>query len=286
MNISIITKKLKLILSEKKLNRLGKETEFTKRERNINAFQLVTAMICALGDKNTEYLSDILRYFNRLTDQNIRYKPFHNRLAKPELAELMRLVTERVFTHWINNVLQYKKGHFSQFKKVFIQDGSSFAVKESLRNIWPGRFTKTSPAAVELHAVINLKNGGFESASITPDTFSERAEMPSVEELKGNLFLADRGYYSGDFILKLDKAGGYYVLRAKGLKRVLIHSAVQQDGKQLIKKKSPKLSILQNRLPKRQAVDMDVEIKGETVRLIAFWSLKEKRHTYLITNLK
>jgi len=286
MNISIITKKLKLILSEKKLNKLGKETEFTKRERNVTAFQLVTAMICALGDKNTEYLSDILRYFNRLTDQNVRYKPFHNRLAKPELAELMRQVTERVFTHWINNVLQYKKGHFSQFKKVFIQDGSSFAVKESLRNIWPGRFTKTSPAAVELHAVINLKNGGFESASITPDTFSERAEMPSVEELKGNLFLADRGYYSGDFILKLDKAGGYYVLRAKGLKRVLIHSAVQQDGKQLIKKKSPKLSILQNRLPKRQAVDMDVEIKGETVRLIAFWSLKEKRHTYLITNLK
>ena len=286
MNISIITKKLKLILSEKKLNKLGKETQFTQRERNVTAFQLVTAMICALGDKNTEYLSDILRYFNRLTDQNIRYKPFHNRLAKPELAELMRLVTERVFTHWINNVLQYKKGHFSQFKKVFIQDGSSFAVKESLRNIWPGRFTKTSPAAVELHAVINLKNGGFESASITPDTFSERAEMPSVEELKGNLFLADRGYYSGDFILKLDKAGGYYVLRAKGLKRVLIHSAVQQDGKQLIKKKSPKLSILQNRLPKRQAVDMDVEIKGETVRLIAFWSLKEKRHTYLITNLK
>ena len=80
--------------------------------------------------------------------------------------------------------------------------------------------------------------------------------------------------------------GGYYVLRAKGLKRVLIHSAIQEDGKQLIKKKSPKLSVLQNRLPRRQAVDMDVEIKGEIVRLIAFWSLKEKRHTYLTTNLK
>lgn len=286
MNINTITKKLKLILSEKKLNKLGKETEFTQRERNVNAFQLVTAMICALGDKNTEYLSDILRYFNSLTNQNVQYKPFHNRLSKPELADLMRQVTDKVFTHWINNVLQYKKGHFSRFKKVLIQDGSSFAVKEDLKNIWPGRFTKTSPAAVELHAVIDLKKGSFENASITPDTFSERAEMPSVEELKNTLYLADRGYYSGDFILKLDRAGGYYVLRAKGLKRVLIHSAIQEDGKQLIKKKSPKLSVLQNRLPRRQAVDMDVEIKGEIVRLIAFWSLKEKRHTYLTTNLK
>jgi len=33
-------------------------------------------------------------------------------------------------------------------------------------------------------------------------------------------------------------------------------------------------------------VDMDVEIKGKIVRLIAIWSLKEKRHTYLISNLK
>jgi IS4 transposase len=34
------------------------------------------------------------------------------------------------------------------------------------------------------------------------------------------------------------------------------------------------------------SVDMDVEIKGKIVRLVAYWSLKEKRHTYLITNLK
>jgi len=60
MNISIIQKKLKLILSKNKLNKLGKVTGFTKRERNITTFQLVVAIICALGDKNTDYLSDIL----------------------------------------------------------------------------------------------------------------------------------------------------------------------------------------------------------------------------------
>ena len=39
-------------------------------------------------------------------------------------------------------------------------------------------FAKISPAAVELHATINLKSGSFEQATITADTFSERAEMP------------------------------------------------------------------------------------------------------------
>ncbi len=214
MNISTIPKKLKQILSKKKLNKLGKTTRFTKRERSIATFQLVTAMICTLGDKKTDYLSDILRCFNQLTDQNVRYKPFHNQLSKPALAELMKVIADKVFTYWINNALEYKKGYFTKFKNVYIQDGSSFAVKDSLSNVWPGRFTKISPAAVELHATINLKSGSFEKAGITPDTFSESAEMPTVEELKGNLFLADRGYYSGSFIAQLDKVGGYYVLRA------------------------------------------------------------------------
>ena len=65
MNISTIPKKLKLILSKSKLNQLGKVTDFTKIERNITTFQLVTSIICALGEKKTVYLSDILRSFNQ-----------------------------------------------------------------------------------------------------------------------------------------------------------------------------------------------------------------------------
>ena len=125
MNISTITKKLKLILSETKLNQLGKITGFTKRERNITAFQLVSSLICALGDRQTDYLSDILRVFNQLTKQTVQYKPFYNQLAKPALATLMKEVTERVFSHWVNDVLKYNKDVFSQFKQVSIQDGST-----------------------------------------------------------------------------------------------------------------------------------------------------------------
>jgi hypothetical protein len=156
MKISTIEKKLKLILSENKLNKLGETTGFTQRKRKITAFQLVTALICALGEKHTDYLSDILRYFNQLTKQNVKYKPFHNQLSKPALADLMRELAGKVFSGWINDVLDFKKGHFSQFNKVYIQDGSSFSVKDELKKVWPGRFTKISPAAIELHATINL----------------------------------------------------------------------------------------------------------------------------------
>jgi len=114
---------------------------------------LVSAMICSLGEKDTRYLSDILRYFNRLTNQNVKYKPFHNQLSKPALAELMKEVADKVFTHWINDVLGYNKNSFSAFKKINIQDGSSFSVENSLLNKTASR----QPGARALPSVNGLK---------------------------------------------------------------------------------------------------------------------------------
>lgn len=285
MNTSIFIKKLKYILSEKKLNRLGQKTGFTKRVRNITSFHLVTSMIATLGDKKTNYLSEILRYYNQLTEQNIQYKPFHNQLVKPELAELMREVTNKVFNHWINDVLKYTKSNFSIFDNILIQDGSSIMLHHSLKDEYPGRFTNTCPAAIELHATLNLTQGCFEKASITPDSFSERDELPELEALKGQLLLADRGYYSGSYIHNLTKAGGYYVLRAKGLKVVKVHKAYLQNGKEFTIEAPVKLCELMPKFPKKDLIDMDIEIKKELTRVIAYWSKKEKKYTLLVTNL-
>jgi len=285
MKLNIVTKKLKAILSEKKLNRLGKQVGFTKRRRNIDAFQMVISLIAALGDKQTRYLSEILRYYNQLTEQNIKYKPFHNQLVKPELVELMREVADRVFKHWVNDALEYTKESFSQFDEILIQDGSSIRVDRSLKDIYPGRFSNTCPAAIELHVTLNLKKGCFEQSSITPDSFSERNELPTLDSLKGQLLLADRGYYSAKYIKALDEIGGYFVLRAKGLKTIPVSLALLLNGKNLIKKNTVKLCELMAILPKNDLIDMDVEIGGHPSRLVGYWSKKEKQYTFLVTNL-
>lgn len=86
---TILSKKLKVVLSKKKLNKLGKKIGFSQQLRQIVPFQLIVSMVTALGDKGTRYFSEIHRYFNQLTKKNIRYKPFHNQLTKPEFAQLI-----------------------------------------------------------------------------------------------------------------------------------------------------------------------------------------------------
>jgi len=66
---------------------------------------------------------------------------------------------------------------------------------EHYKDIYPGRFSHTCPAAIELHVTLDLKKGCFERASITPDSYSERNELPTLASLEGQLLLADRGDY-------------------------------------------------------------------------------------------
>ena len=86
--------------------------------------------------------------------------------------------------------------------------------KETLREQYPGRFNKQNPAAVELHVTMSLLDESVEAVTLTEDTASERAHLPSPKELRGDLLLADRGYFEKEYLADVDRAGGSFVVRA------------------------------------------------------------------------
>jgi len=99
------------------------------------------------------------------------------------------------------------------FSDIVIQDGTSFAVNESLRAIFPGGFTTNDPAAIELHAAFSGLQDDVLAVSLAPNKEAERQFLPTPSELKGRLLLADRGYPSIDSFKALDDAGASFVMR-------------------------------------------------------------------------
>ena len=79
----------------------------------------------------------------------------------------------------LNKVLYPKVGFtkgqaFSEFRHIVIQDGTSFAIHDALREVFPGRFKAVKPAAVELHTTIDLLCDAPTTVVLTPDTTSEQ----------------------------------------------------------------------------------------------------------------
>lgn len=280
--------RFKRVLNEQVVNGLGKEIGFCERLRTVTPHRLVVALLAAFSCTQVETLADIHRGLTALFGKSLAYKPFHNQLSKESFPEMMRAIANELMTKLAVRVLRAKRGGlFSEFKGIVIQDGSSFALKDTLRNIFPGRFTTASPAAVEVHVTMDLFEGRAERVTVTADTEGERAHLPKASDLAGKLLLADRGYFSLEYIASMITASASFIIRSKTSINPVILEARTQEGKKLRKLEGKHLKKV--KLSKQHPLDLVVEWtkNNESVvcRVVVSWNPKNKQFGFYVTNL-
>jgi Transposase DDE domain len=225
-----------------------------------------------------------------LFDTTITYKAFYNQLAKPHFADFARTMTSRLIGDMTLKVLGFATGRpFGEFRRIILQDGSSFAIHDGLREVFPGRFKTVKPAAVELHTTMDLLCDAPITVVLTPDTTNEQAFLPEPVTLTGSLLLADRGYVDLHYLRRVQDEGGFCLIRAKAGMNPQILEAFREDGKRLRSLRNKSLQTIHAKLPKRQRVELVVQwqVDGRplSLRLIVSWNRRQKAFCYLLTNL-
>lgn len=276
-------------LSIEDVNQLGRNTGQSERLRTITPHRLFLSTIAGLAGGKVESLADLQREFNHHNDVTVAYKAFYNRLARPGFATFMQQMFARLVERLCVQTIT-PEGHMavSRFKDIVIQDGSSFAVKKHLRDVFPGRFTTIEPAAVELHATYSGFSDEVIAVTIAPDKEAERQFLPLASTLKDRLLLADRGYPGVEYFEAVDEEGGSFIVRLTRSHDPWVRVA-WVDGKRVQLPKPIRLSsfIAQN-LNRR--MDLDVEYERDNgKRIVAFRVVvlpgNEKTMTRLCTNL-
>ena len=137
--ISTFAAKLKKAFSEGVLNELGKATRYCHRVRQLSPYRMVMTLMALFADTRVESLADLQRGFNALFGYAMGYKPFYDQLAKREFAGFMRETARGLLETLVIRVLGVAPGGaFSEFRRIVIQDGSSFAIKDALKEVFPG----------------------------------------------------------------------------------------------------------------------------------------------------
>ena len=93
-----IAKSLLSVVGVEVVEEVARACGFTKRVRTVTPVGLVTACVATLGGAKVAWLADILRTFNKMNNESLQYKPFHNQLSKKSFPEFIRLVLERALT--------------------------------------------------------------------------------------------------------------------------------------------------------------------------------------------
>lgn len=201
-------------LSVEEVNALGRETGQSERLRVITPHRLFLSMMAALAGQKVESLADLQRAFNRHNGVTVAYKAFYNRLARPGFAELMRQMLTRLVEQLTLRILAPEgRAAVARFEDIVIQDGSSFALKDGLRQVFSGRFTHTHPASVEVHATYSGFSDEVSRVEIAADREAERPFLPAPATLAGRLLLADRGYADTDYFEAVRQQGGSFLVR-------------------------------------------------------------------------
>jgi hypothetical protein len=288
--LTMVADKFQWVFSEALLNACGKDVKFCRRQRIITPFRLGLALTATCASQRVETIADFHCGFNALFGTTVTYKAFYNQVAKPHFADFARLMTERLISDMTLKVLGFKKGRaFATFRRIVIQDGSSFAIHDGLREVFPGRFKVVKPAAVELHTTMDLLCDAPTTVVLTPDTTSEQAFLPEPASLRASLLLADRGYVDLRYLCRVQDEGGFFLIRAKAGMNPHVAEAFREDGKRLRSLRNKSLKAIHAKLPKRQRVELVVRWQVDAsllcLRLIISWNRQTQEFCYLLTNL-
>src|SRR2546428_3367577 len=288
--LSMVADKFQWVFSEALLNGCGKAVKFCRRQRVITPFRLGLALTATCASQRVETIADFHCGFNALFGTTVTYKAFYNQVAKPHFADFARTMTERLVSDMTLKVLGFEKGHaFAEFCHIVIQDGSSLAIHDGLREVFPGRFKVVKPAAVELHTTMDLLGDAPTTVVLTPDTTSEQAFLPEPTSLRASVLLADRGYVDLHYLRRVQDEGGFFLIRAKAGMNPQVLEAFREDGKRLCSLRNKALQTLHATLPKRQRVELLVQwhVDGAPLclRLIISWNRRTKSFCYFLTNI-
>jgi hypothetical protein len=194
-HLSRVADKFPWVFSEALLTTCGTDVKFCRRQRVITPFRLGLALTASCASQRVETLADLPCGFNALFGSAVTYKALDNQLATPHCADFARTMAARLSSDMTLQVLGCEKGRaFGELRPLILQDGSSLAIHDRLRAVFPGRCKGVKPAAVALHTTMALLCDAPTTVGLTPDTANAQAFVPAPTSLRASVLLADRGY--------------------------------------------------------------------------------------------
>src|SRR3989442_11246503 len=214
--LSMVVDKFQWVFSASLLNACGTDVKLCRRQRVITPFRWGLALTATCASQRVETIADFHCGFKALCGTTVTYKAFYHQVATPHLADVARTMTERLVSDMTLKVLGFENGHAcAACRHSVMQDGSSCALHDGVREVCPGRFTVVKPAAVSLHTTMDLLCDAPTTLVLTPDTTNEQAFLPAPASLRASVLLAARGDSDLHSRRRVQAEGGFFLIRAK-----------------------------------------------------------------------
>ena len=288
--IDQITSIIQENLSMDVINEIAMATGFVQRKRDFDAGAALHVMLELFATGQIIGISDFYRSYKNKTKIEISKSAFYQKLQSPNFAKFCLTLYERCLDNLYADRSHLIRPLLGKFDDVLIQDGSSQTLNNVLDVVFPGRFTKTAPAAIELHTLYSLKYGQYIQVALAPDSQSEHDFMPNPKDvdLKNKLSIFDAGYWNPKKLDLIRRKGGFFLVRGKqNLDPKVISVNPDSYNVNLIFNK--RLQDVLYSAKNKKNYDLMVEVtsygKRYRMRCLLIWNKVTKTHVIFFTNV-
>jgi len=291
----VIEKDLCTLLPKEWLASAAKASGMIKREREIEAFEMLWVLVFSFGVHLQRNLASMKRMYEKKSKKKLADSSWYDRFT-PELTDFLKLCVTHVIEQFAmeqNKILNEK---LTKFKDVLIQDSTIIRLHESLAKKWPAARTKKVAAGVKVGMLVSAVANSPKSIGIYPERTSEMTTLRIGPWIKDRILLIDLGFYKHLLFSKIKQYEGSFVSRLKGNVNPLIIFAYTTCTVNNIDVKGKRLNEILPKL-KGEVLDVEVEIPfkrpnyngrsktrmdSERFRLVAIYNIdEEKYHIYL-----
>ncbi len=291
----VIEKDLCTLLPKEWLQSAAKTSGMIKRERKIEAFEMLWVLVFSFGAHLQRNLASMKRKYEIESKKTLADSSWYVRFT-PELADFLKLCVTHVMEQLAQEQNKILNEKLTNFKDVLIQDSTIIRLHKSLAKKWPAARSKTVAAGVKVGMLVSAVANSPKSIGIYPERTSELTTLRIGPWIKDRILLIDLGFYKHLLFSKIKQYEGSFVSRLKGNVNPLIIFAHTSCTVKNIDVKGKHLNEILPKL-KGEVLDVEVEIPfkrpnyngksktrmdSERFRLIAVYNVdEEKYHIYL-----
>ena len=243
--LSKITDAMQVVLSET-ANAIARKTGFIKRQRKLSGSDFVQTLVFGWLDNPDSTIEELTQTAAAL-DVSITPQGLDKRFT-PDAANFLQGILETA----VSTVIAAEPVAISilqRFNGVFIQDGSTVTLPDTLAVIWSGcggSSPKNTSSSVKTEIRLDLSTGKLTGPYLQSGREQDQSSQLQSEPLpKGSLRIADLGFFSLYDFSKMNEDGVYWLSRLKALCKLYTLDGKQWDLPKLLETYCPDMMDMQ-----------------------------------------